>query len=157
MSLYNQKQYSILYKNRINRRPRVKVNLYNDKNVQIDSLNAIALDGNINISADSTNRRNGGLTLNLDKSLLPKPENKIWFNNRIGIDIELLDYDNSVVSYNMGRFIMDEPTLTKNNVERSIQIALKDYMSFFDEVTPDDIKGAAQKYFQNYTEVLIVP
>ena len=32
-----------------------------------------------------------------------------------------------------------------------------DYMSFFDEVTLDDIKEAAQKYFQNYTEVLIVP
>jgi predicted Zn-dependent peptidase len=32
-----------------------------------------------------------------------------------------------------------------------------DYMSFFDEVTPDDIKEAAQKYFQNYTEVLIIP
>lgn len=130
--LYQQKQYSILYKNRINRRPRIKLNLYNDKNVQVDSLEGIALDGSINISADSTNRRNGGLTLKLDKTLLPKPENKIWFNKRMGVDIELLDNNGFVVPYNMGRFIIDEPTLSKNNVERSIQIALKDYMSFFD-------------------------
>jgi predicted Zn-dependent peptidase len=32
-----------------------------------------------------------------------------------------------------------------------------DYMGFFDEVTSDDIKEAAQRYFQNYTEVLIIP
>lgn len=32
-----------------------------------------------------------------------------------------------------------------------------EYMSFWDNVTPEDIKAAAQKYFQNYTEVLITP
>ena len=32
-----------------------------------------------------------------------------------------------------------------------------DYMNFFDDVTSEDIKEAAERYFQNYTEVLIVP
>ncbi|NLL42648.1 MAG: insulinase family protein [Firmicutes bacterium] len=32
-----------------------------------------------------------------------------------------------------------------------------EYMNFFAEVTPEDIKAAAQKYFHNYTEVLIIP
>lgn len=32
-----------------------------------------------------------------------------------------------------------------------------DYMSFFDHVTPEDIKETAQKYFQHCTEVLIIP
>jgi zinc protease len=31
------------------------------------------------------------------------------------------------------------------------------YMDFWDNVTPEDVKAAAQKYFQNYTEVLITP
>lgn len=32
-----------------------------------------------------------------------------------------------------------------------------EYMSFFDNVTPEDIKRVASEYFQNYTEVLITP
>ncbi len=32
-----------------------------------------------------------------------------------------------------------------------------DYMSFFDDVGSEDIKATAQKYFQNYTEVQIIP
>lgn len=130
--LYQQKQYVALYRNRLNRHPSVRVNLYNNNNVQVDSLEGITLDGNINISADSTNRRNGSLTMKLDKTLLPKPENKIWFNKRIGIEIGLLDYNDSVVSYDMGKFLMDEPNLSKSNVEKSIQITLKDYMAMWD-------------------------
>lgn len=132
MGLYNQKQYMVLYKNRINRKPRIKINLYNDKNIQIDSLEGVALDGNINIDANGTNRRNGNLTLKLDNKLLPKPENKIWFDKRIGIEVGLLDYNDTVILYNLGRFMIDEPTVNKNNNERSIQIALKDYMSMWD-------------------------
>lgn len=32
-----------------------------------------------------------------------------------------------------------------------------DYMNFFADVTTEDIKAAAQKYFQHYTGVLIMP
>ncbi len=32
-----------------------------------------------------------------------------------------------------------------------------DYMGFFNDVTSEDVKNAAQRYFQNYTEVLITP
>ena len=32
-----------------------------------------------------------------------------------------------------------------------------EYLRFYEEVTPEDITAAAQKYFQNYTEVLITP
>ncbi len=131
-NLYKQKQYSVLYKNRVNRMPKTVVNLYNDKNIQIDSLDGIALDGNVNIDADGTNRRNGSLTLRLDDTLLPKPENKIWFNKRIGIEVQLLDYDGTVVPYNIGRFMVDEPSYSKSGSERSIQIMLKDYMSMWD-------------------------
>lgn len=132
MSLYKQKQYLALYKNRINRHPRVKINLYNDKNIQVDSLEGIALDGTLNMSADSTNRRNGGVSLRLDKTLVPKSENKIWFNKRIGIDINLKDIDGTDIPYNMGRFVIDEPSLNNNNTEKTIQISLKDYMALWD-------------------------
>lgn len=130
--LYSQKQYMVLYKNRINRNPRIKINLYNNKNVQVDSLEGITLDGNINIDSNGTNRRNGNITLKLDSRLLPKPENKIWFDKRVGVEIGLLDYDDTIVSYDMGRFMIDEPRTNKNGVEKSIQIALKDYMAMLD-------------------------
>lgn len=131
-SLYRQRQYSILYKNRTNRVLKTIINLYNDKNIQVDSLEGITLDGNINIDANGTNRRNGNLILKLDSTLLPKPENKIWFNKCIGIDIQLLDYNGITVPYNMGRFMIDEPTYNKNSNARNVQIMLKDYMSMWD-------------------------
>lgn len=131
-NLYKQKQYSALYKNRVNRAPRPIINLYNDRNIQIDSLEGITLDGNINIDADGTNRRNGNLTLKLDDALLPKPENKIWFNKRIGVNIQLLDYNGVIASYNIGRFMIDEPSYNKSGSERNVQVILKDYMSMWD-------------------------
>lgn len=131
-NLYKQKQYSVLYRNRVNRVPKTIINLYNDKNIQVDLLEGITLDGNINIDADGTNRRNGSLTLKLDDTLLPKPENKIWFNKRVGIDIQLLDYNDTIIPYNIGRFMIDEPSYSKSGSERNVQVALKDYMSMWD-------------------------
>lgn len=69
-----------------------------------------------------------------------------------------------VAGQKRGAYVLQNET----NLNQSIMLAsvellgwgyefMDEYMSFWESVTPDQIKAVAQKYFQNYTEVLITP
>lgn len=129
--LFSQKQYNILQR-RI-RHLNVRLDLINDNDVVVDSLEGIAIGGNINLSAESTNRRVGNVKIALYKTaLLPTSNSRIWFNRKIGVWIGLRDYDNEIIWFNMGRFAFDEVDLDYNATDKIISINLKDYMLFLD-------------------------
>lgn len=110
------------------------MDLINENDVVVGSVEGIAIDGVINLSGDSTYRRSGSLTMVLDKkyNLIPKPDSKIWFNKRIGVSILLEDYLGSMIPFNVGRFAINEVDLNFNSAEKTISCQTSDYMSFLD-------------------------
>lgn len=131
-NLYNQKQYALLYKNMTGRQLHIRIDLFNDKDVKIDSFEGIATSGSIDLSADSTYRRVGKLSTILENNLLPKPDNKIWFNKRIKVLIGLSDWDDNIVWYDMGKFAIDKISASNSQTNKSLDINLLDYMAFLD-------------------------
>lgn len=127
-----QAQYNIL--RQPNRKLNIKIDLINENDVIVGSFEGIAKDGNISLDGNNTYRRSGNLTMIFDKkyNLLPKPDSKIWFNKRIGINILLEDYFGNTIPFNMGRFAIDEVDLNFNTAEKTMSCQLKDYMAFLD-------------------------
>ena len=131
-NLYNQKQYALLYKNMTGRNLHIKIDLLNDKDVKVDSFEGITTSGSINLDGNSTYRRTGSIATILENNLLPKPENKIWFNKRIKVYIGLKDFDDNIVWYDMGKFAVDKVSAKSSQTDKSLDINLLDYMAFLD-------------------------
>lgn len=127
-----QNQYGVL--RQPVRKQSVRIDLLNEKDVVLDSFEGIATSGNINISAESTHRRSGNITMVLDKkyNLIPSPTSKIWFNKRCAIYVGVQDYSGETIWFNLGRFAMDEVDINLSASERTLSCQLKDYMAFLD-------------------------
>lgn len=133
-NLYNQKHYALLFKNMTGRHLHIKIDLYNDQDVKIDSFEGISTSGSINLGSDSTYRRTGSLSMILNKLLLPKPESKIWFNKRIKISIGLSDFNDEIYWYDMGKFAIDKVSAKSSQTDKSLEMNLLDYVAFLDGV-----------------------
>lgn len=145
-NLYNQKHYSLLCKNMTGRHLHIRIDLLNDKDVKIDSFEGITLSGNIDLNGDSTYRRVGKLSTILENNLLPKPNNKIWFNRRIKVYVGLSDWDDDIIWYDMGKFAIDKVDSKNSQTNKSLDLNLLDYMAFLD--------GTLSGYLSHKTELL---
>ena len=130
--MVTQNQYNVL--RQPTRNLNIKIDLINENDIIVDSFEGIATEGTINLDGSSTYRRSGNLTMVFDKkyNLLPKPDSKIWFNNRIGIWILLEDYFGNTVPFNMGKFAISEVDLNFNSAEKTISCQCLDMMAFLD-------------------------
>ena len=146
-NLYNQKHYALLYKNMTGRHLHIRIDLFNDKDVKIDSFEGISTSGNITLSNSGTYRRTGSLSMALNKSLLPKPENKIWFDKRIKIYVGLSDFNDEIVWYDMGKFAMDKVSAKSGQTDKSIDVNLLDYVAFLD--------GTLSGYLSHETQITV--
>ena len=146
-NLYNQKHYALLYRNMTGRHLHIRIDLFNDKDVKIDSFEGISTSGNITLSNSGTYRRTGSLSMALNKSLLPKPENKIWFDKRIKIYVGLSDFNDEIVWYDMGKFAMDKVSAKSGQTDKSIDVNLLDYVAFLD--------GTLSGYLSHETQITV--
>lgn len=130
--MITQNQYSVL--RQPTRHLNIKIDLINKNDIIVSSFEGIATDGNINLNGDGTYRRNGNMTMVFDKkyNILPSPESKIWFNNKIGIHIGLRNYFDEIIWFNMGRFAIDNVDLNFDTAEKTMSCSLQDYMAFLD-------------------------
>ena len=130
--MITQNQYNVL--RQPTRHLNIKIDLINENDIIVGSFEGIATNGQINLSGDSTYRRNGNMTMVFDKkyNILPSPESKIWFNKRIGIHIGLRDYFDEIVWFNMGRFAIGSVDLNFDKAEKTMSCSLQDYMAFLD-------------------------
>lgn len=130
--MVTQNQYNVL--RQPTRNLNIKIDLINENDIIVDSFEGIATEGTINLDGSSTYRRSGNLTMVFDKkyNLLPKPDSKIWFNNKIGVHILLEDYFGNIVPFNMGRFAINEVDLNFNSAEKTISCQCFDMMAFLD-------------------------
>ena len=146
-NLYNQKHYALLYKNMTGRHLHIRIDLFNDKDIKIDSFEGISTSGNITLSNTGTYRRTGNLSMALNKILLPKPENKIWFDKRIKIYVGLSDFNDEIVWYDMGKFAMDKVSAKSGQTDKSIEVNLLDYIAFLD--------GVLSGYLSHETQITV--
>ncbi|MGJ0846654.1 hypothetical protein ACR77J_08195 [Tissierella praeacuta] len=130
--MISQEQYNAL--RQPTRNLNIKIDLINEKDIVVSSLEGIATDGGLNFNAENTYRRSGNLTMVFDKkyNLLPSPTSKIWFNKKIGIYIGINNYLENIVWFNMGRFAINDVDLNFSTTEKTISFQLSDYMSFLD-------------------------
>ena len=126
-----QQQYNVLMQS--TRYLHCRIFVLNDKDAQIAKIEGITVDGNISMSADSSCRRSGKLSMVItDKSLLPDEDSKIWLNKRIQIDLGLMDYKGYIQWFKMGRYAIKEGGITYSKSDKKIDVDLGDYMLFLD-------------------------
>ena len=129
--MLTQEQYNILQ--RKTRHLNIKVEILNQFDAIIDSFEGIATSGDINLSSDSTYRRTGNVSIAMkDETLLPRSKSKIWFNRKARILIGLKDWNDSVIWFNQGIFIIQSADVTNNISESTIDFELNDLMSNID-------------------------
>ena len=124
----------------------VKINLLNDNDIIIDSLEGISIDGSLNIDSESTYRRTGNLTMIVENDLIPSPTSKIWFNKRIQILIGLKDYNDNITWFPQGKYSIKSCDLDLDKSDKTISFECLDYMSFLD--------GTLSGRLSNETEIL---
>lgn len=130
--MITQNQYNVLRQPA--RHLNIRIDLINENDIIVGSFEGIATDGQINLSGDSTHRRNGNVTMVFDKkyNVLPSPSSKIWFNKRVGVFIGLKNYFDKMVWFNMGRFAIDDVDLNFDKAEKTMSCSLQDYTAFLD-------------------------
>jgi hypothetical protein len=119
------KKYRTLY---------VKVEILNSQDKVVDRLEGVAIDGSVDIQAESLIRRTGNISFLLKSNLIPTPSSPLWINNKIRLWIGI-DYLDSIQYFNLGIFIFSNPNIIINNSDRTISLSLYDKMYKF-EKTP---------------------
>ncbi|WGT38004.1 hypothetical protein QH639_19580 [Lysinibacillus sp. 1 U-2021] len=129
--MIKQEQYNILQ--RSSRILHIKLELLNKNDIVINILQGYSISGSINISAESTYRRNGSLSMYIkDNNLLPRPESNIWFNRKVRVFTGLEDYDGEIVWFKQGEFLIQNADLSKTLSDRTINFDLSDKMASID-------------------------
>lgn len=129
--MITQEQYNILQ--RSSRKLHIKLELLNKNDTVINVLHGYSLSGNINISGESTYRRNGSLSMYIkDNNLLPNPDSNIWFNRKVRIYTGLEDYDETIIWFKQGEFLIQNADLKNSLSDKTISIDLSDKMASID-------------------------
>ena len=129
--MLTQQQYLLLQ--RPTRYLHIKVELLNQNDVVIDVLQGYAISGNININADSAYRRSGNLKMVIhNNNLIPSPSSKIWFNRKVRIYIGLMDWNDEIVWFNQGQFVIQNAQIDLSGAEKIIELDLADCISLID-------------------------
>lgn len=109
-----------------------KVYILNNAGKKIGQIEGNIISGNISVNSDSLIRRTGTITLALNDDNLDVAENKFfWFNNRIELHIGV-KYNDDIVWYKLGNFILDETSKFVSSRQKTITIDLLDNMCLFD-------------------------
>ena len=113
---------------------RVKIDIINEHNNIVNSLQGISISGDVNINSTSTYRRSGSISVLIDKkhNLIPSPSSNIWFNKRVGISIGIEDYMGDTIWFNLGRFAILDCNLSFSPSELLMTLNLADLMAFLD-------------------------
>lgn len=106
----------------------VRVDLLNEQENVVDRLEGIATQGSISADSESPIRRTANVTFILYDDLLPSQESKLWITNRIQLYIGLRDYMDDVHWFNLGIYIINDPSVDVSVAQRTISVNLVDKM-----------------------------
>jgi hypothetical protein len=125
-----QEQYNVLQQSV--REIHIKINLLNENDNIIDNLEGITIDGSLEITNSSSNRRTGNLKMVLNNGFIKKYNSLLWLNKRVQIIIGIKNFAGNIIWFNQGRYAVSECSFTKNNTEQSASFTLLDYMALCD-------------------------
>lgn len=129
--MITQEQYLLLQQSI--RRHRIRIELLNSNDVIIDSFEGISIGGSINIQAESTYRRSGNVKMVvLNKEFLPSSTSKIWFNRRLRMYVGLENFNDEIVWFNKGVFIIQDVSIDNSPKETIMELSLTDLMGILD-------------------------
>ena len=90
----------------------IKLEILNDKDIKVDEIQGVAVDGNITIDAMSTMRRVCDLRFVFNKKFIPNESSPIWLNKRFRLLVGIENIiTNEVVYFNFGVFIISNPAI----------------------------------------------
>lgn len=95
----------------------------------IDEAIIDVISGNVNFDAsgNSNNRRSGSLTIkNLNKEYIPSSSSKLWISNRVRLRAGLQYNGDKKLWFNQGIYLIGNPNLLSNSVNKEITIQLHD-------------------------------
>lgn len=109
----------------------IKIELLNSDFQVVDSLEGVAMNGSINIDANSDIRRTATLKFVItDSSFEVNPGGKIWLSNYIALYLGTLSLaENSIIYSKIGVFVIDAPSYEYDATNNSIELTLLDLMS----------------------------
>lgn len=109
----------------------ITVEVIDDDNNTIETIQGLSTGGNISVSGSSLIRRTGHLSFVLFDYLLPKKDSLLWMTNKIrvyaGLE-NLASSDGSLTHFCLGTFYITEPQIEISRTSRSINIELQDMM-----------------------------
>lgn len=129
--IMSQQEYNIHFQ-RV-RTLHIKLELLNQFDNVIDRIEGISTDGSINLSGNSAYRRTGSLSLVVkNKSLLPSPSSRIWFNRKIRVYVGLSGHDDVAHWFNQGIFLIKKVDIDRSTNEHKMSLDLVDLMATVD-------------------------
>lgn len=126
-----QEQYYVLQQS--TREIYIKINLLNENDVIVDSLEGIAVDGSLEITNSSSNRRTGNIKMVLTNKFIVKYNSLLWINKRVQKLIGIKNFiNNNIIWFDQGKYAVSDCNFIKNNTEQVANFTLLDYMSLLD-------------------------
>ena len=121
----------LAYLRRNQRQLRAKINLLNYNMQVVDEISGDVVDGNVAVDANSDIRRTCDLTLvAVGSKYNIEPESRIWLNRYVQIYIGVDDiYDDTTQWFNMGIYIIDQPSFNFDATTRTLTFQGLDLMS----------------------------
>jgi hypothetical protein len=139
--MLTQEQYLALQQR--TRKIHIRLEVLNNLDQVIDALEGVAIDGAISMSADSTYRRTGNLTMILDKkyNLLPSPNSRLWLDKRVAVYVGIEGFSD-IQWFPLGRFALSNIQAEKTVATQTISCDLLDYMAFLDGTLGGTLESA---------------
>ena len=134
--MFKQEQYNVLIQKV--RELNIKIQILNSNDNIVDEIQGIAIDGSIDITADSAVRRTCSLKMALKTKLIPSPSSPIWLNKRFRVWIGIRGLiTGEIVWFNYGIYVISDPSIDIQISSKTISIKGYDKCCLLN----DDISG----------------
>jgi len=111
----------------------IKIEILNQNDYVVDEISGLCIDGDFNIDGDSAIRRTCSLKFIATSKLSITPSSPLWINKRFRLWIGITSlFTGQVVYFNMGTYIINDPTVDIQIADKTVSINGLDKMCYLD-------------------------
>lgn len=112
----------------------IRIEILNENDRVIDSIEGYSISGGLNFDGNSTYRRTGDLEMIIinQSNVLPANDSNIWFNRKVRIKIGLKNFNDEIIWFNQGIFLIQDADLDLSKDQKTISISLTDLVANLD-------------------------
>ena len=112
---------------------KIKLLILDNNDIAIDEIEGYAIDGNVDVDANSSIRRTCDIKMVLNSKLFPSISSPIWLNKRFKLLIGIKDIlTDEYIFFNWGIYSISNPTVDIQISENTINIRGYDKSCFLD-------------------------